>query len=158
VADNVDHNIRTLDGEGTFHGMGIITASATQYHSLRVYFQVQQWLGLSDTSLQPQCWGWKLSSGKLFPVYMDKAPAPSELLQIVRCSCKSDCSSMKCTCKKNGLDCSPACKECKGASCSNTRIETRQDDNDRESSSSSSSSSLIHIPPLPLMLLLISII
>ena len=24
VADNVDHNIATLDGHGTFHGMGII--------------------------------------------------------------------------------------------------------------------------------------
>ena len=24
VADNVDHDIRTLDGSGTFHGMGII--------------------------------------------------------------------------------------------------------------------------------------
>jgi hypothetical protein len=26
VADNVDHNIATLDGHGTFHGMGIIAA------------------------------------------------------------------------------------------------------------------------------------
>lgn len=26
MADNVDHNIRTLDGKGTFHGMGIIGA------------------------------------------------------------------------------------------------------------------------------------
>lgn len=26
VADNVDHNIRTLDGKDTFHGMGIIAA------------------------------------------------------------------------------------------------------------------------------------
>ena len=26
VADNVDHNIRTLDGNDTFHGMGMITA------------------------------------------------------------------------------------------------------------------------------------
>ena len=25
VADNVDHNIRTIDGLGTFHGMGIVT-------------------------------------------------------------------------------------------------------------------------------------
>ena len=25
LADNVDHNIKTLDGLGTFHGMGIIT-------------------------------------------------------------------------------------------------------------------------------------
>ncbi|WAR04123.1 LOW QUALITY PROTEIN: hypothetical protein MAR_019492 [Mya arenaria] len=27
VADNVDHNIRTLDGHNTFHGMGIVAAS-----------------------------------------------------------------------------------------------------------------------------------
>ena len=27
VADNVDHNVATLDGKGTFHGMGIIAAS-----------------------------------------------------------------------------------------------------------------------------------
>ena len=26
VADNVDHNIRTLDGNDTFHGMGMIAA------------------------------------------------------------------------------------------------------------------------------------
>ena len=25
-ADNVDHNIRTLDGHGTFHGMGMVAA------------------------------------------------------------------------------------------------------------------------------------
>ena len=28
VADNVDHNSRTLDGMNTFHGMGIIAVSA----------------------------------------------------------------------------------------------------------------------------------
>lgn len=27
VADNVDHNISTLDGLGTFHGMGIISVT-----------------------------------------------------------------------------------------------------------------------------------
>ncbi|CAB4000918.1 Hypothetical predicted protein [Paramuricea clavata] len=27
VADNVDHNVATLDGQGTFHGMGIIAVS-----------------------------------------------------------------------------------------------------------------------------------
>ena len=26
AADNVDHNIRTLDGHGTFHGVGMIVA------------------------------------------------------------------------------------------------------------------------------------
>ena len=27
VADNMDHNVRTLDGCGSFHGMGTISAS-----------------------------------------------------------------------------------------------------------------------------------
>ena len=27
AGDNVDHNIKTLDGSGTFHGMGIIAIS-----------------------------------------------------------------------------------------------------------------------------------
>ena len=27
VADNVDHNVRTIDGHGTFHGMGILSVS-----------------------------------------------------------------------------------------------------------------------------------
>ena len=30
VADNVDHNVRTLDGLGTFHGMGIISVTSAQ--------------------------------------------------------------------------------------------------------------------------------
>ena len=27
IADNVDHNVQTLDGRGTFHGMGVIPVS-----------------------------------------------------------------------------------------------------------------------------------
>lgn len=30
VADNVDHNIKTLDGNSTFHGMGMIAAITPQ--------------------------------------------------------------------------------------------------------------------------------
>jgi len=30
VADNVDHNIRTLDSNNTFHGMGIIAAATPE--------------------------------------------------------------------------------------------------------------------------------
>ncbi|KAH3852469.1 hypothetical protein DPMN_094979 [Dreissena polymorpha] len=39
AADNVDHNIVTLDGKGTFHGMGII-ASITS--GTRTYFLFPQ--------------------------------------------------------------------------------------------------------------------
>lgn len=36
VADNLDHNIKTLDGLGTFHGMGIIAATVNRTGSLLV--------------------------------------------------------------------------------------------------------------------------
>lgn len=36
VADNVDHNVRTLDGSGTFHGMGIISATVNQDHVIAI--------------------------------------------------------------------------------------------------------------------------
>jgi len=36
AADNVDHNIRTLDGLGTFHGMGMIAAITPNQEMSRV--------------------------------------------------------------------------------------------------------------------------
>ena len=36
IADNVDHNLVTLTGKGTFHGMGVISASAITNHGMGV--------------------------------------------------------------------------------------------------------------------------
>ena len=37
MADNVDHNIRTLDGHNTFHGMGMIaTVTPATYRTGRI--------------------------------------------------------------------------------------------------------------------------
>ena len=33
AADNVDHNVATLDRQGTFHGMGIIVISTAKDHA-----------------------------------------------------------------------------------------------------------------------------
>ena len=93
------------------------TSSAAAYHSQRVYFQIQQWEGVL---LKPEEWGWKLSSGKLLPIKTELPPAHESPLEFVRCNCKKGCSTQKCTCRKNGLDCSPACGECKGYNCVNS--------------------------------------
>ena len=37
VADNVDHNISTLNGEGTFHGIGIIAVSTSTDESASTF-------------------------------------------------------------------------------------------------------------------------
>jgi len=40
--------------------------------------------------------------------------------KIIRCNCHTDCSSMRCTCKKHNMTCSPACGNCRGSGCTNS--------------------------------------
>ena len=84
------------------------TSAAAAYHSQRVNFQIQQWTGIQ---LMPEDWGWKLTVGKLQPDRTDLPPAHASLLEMVRCNCRKDCSMQRCTCRKHGLECSPACGE-----------------------------------------------
>jgi hypothetical protein len=92
------------------------TEAAARFHSFRVYLQVQTWIG---NELNPVEWGWCLKGNKLIPVKTDLAAAPARLLKVIRCSCKVNCESRRCTCKKHGLQCSYACGECRGIDCSN---------------------------------------
>ena len=104
------------------------TSAAAKYHSLRVYLQIQQWKGSGD-DFSPVEWGWKESEGGLTPVHTDLPPAPEELLRVIRCNCQTDCSSMRCTCKKHNVKCSPACGNCRGSGCINSD-QLEYDDNE----------------------------
>ena len=44
--------------------------------------------------------------------------APKALLKVVRCNCKMGCDTLRCSCRKAGLDCSTGCGECRGG-CAN---------------------------------------
>lgn len=107
------------------------TAGATMYHSLRVYFQVQQWKGVRN--LLPENWGWRVIDGKLLPIMTDLQPASEELLHIIRCNCATDCSSLKCTCRKSGIKCSSICGQCKGSGCTNSAQLILDDSDDDDS-------------------------
>ena len=95
------------------------TSAAGKYHSLRVYFQIKQ-LKDSENDLLPIEWGWRESEGGLLQVHTDLPPAPDELLRVIRCNCQADCSSLRCTCMKHTVECSPACGNCKGSACTNS--------------------------------------
>lgn len=101
------------------------TQAAAKYHSLRVYCQVQIWLG---NPVDPLRLGWKLQDNEVFaPIKTDLPAAPSQLLKIIKCSCRIDgCDSEKCTCKKNGLECTIACRTCKGSSCNNSKFQEEE--------------------------------
>ena len=93
------------------------TSNAAKFHSLRVYVHVQNWIG-NDSRHNPEDWGWTNKNGKLFPITTSLPAAPAKLLEVVKCSCKASCDT-RCTCQKNNLQCSTACGECHGTSCSN---------------------------------------
>ena len=95
------------------------TSDASAYHSYRAYHQVQVWRG---QDIPPLSWGWKILNNKMVPIAMKQAPAPSNLLKVVRCGCKTGCKTSACTCLKHGLKCTPVCKECRGVSCVNCQV------------------------------------
>jgi len=94
------------------------SSRAGYFHILRVHLQAVEWATLSSNVLVPTDWGWKEENGQLVPISTDLPAAPSEILHVVRCGCKSGCSSSLCSCRKNGLLCMTACK-CTGFECQN---------------------------------------
>ena len=74
---------------------------------------------LSASELDATEWGWKLTDDGMQPILTDQSAAPSDILNIIRCKCKTPCSSALCSCRKNGLYCVTACSNCHGDSCLN---------------------------------------
>jgi hypothetical protein len=93
------------------------TSAAAKYHSMRVFCQVQQWLG---NAINPKDWGWDEVDGRLVPLMTDAPIAPEALAKMIKCACKGDCSTSQCGCRRNGYECGPSCKHCRGQSCTNT--------------------------------------
>lgn len=103
-----------LDSKFDLSSLPPTTAAATQ-HIFRVYHQIQTWLGFH---LDPTAWGWSLERNALVPIKTTKEPAPQELLKLVYCKCRSECSN-NCECKRADLVCSSMCRHCEGITCTN---------------------------------------
>jgi len=101
------------------------TSAAAAFHSLRIYLQVQEWIG--RTPMNPEDWGWSIQGGRYVPVLTDKDPAPTDLLDMVRCNCKTGCSTRQCTCRKHDFESSTGCGHCRGV-CSNVKSVLDEDD------------------------------
>ena len=94
------------------------TSAAAKNHSKRVFLQINQWKD-PECDMAAEDWSWTLTETGLCPTMTEMAPAPSELLKLIRCSCATDCASARCTCRKHGMKCSTACGQCRGTLCSN---------------------------------------
>lgn len=107
------------------------TSAAAKFHSYRVFLQICQWKNPHCT-LKEESWGWKVTESGFVPILTDLPPAPAELLKIIRCDCTTDCSSGRCTCRKNGMKCTLACGHCQGSACTNASAMLVEEDSDDE--------------------------
>ena len=103
-------------------------SAAARYHNMRVYLQVQQWLGVCN--MKETDWGCMTTDENLVAVMTDLLPAPDELLRVIRCNCTTDCSTSRCSCRKHSLECSPACGQCRGIGCFNSTAADISDEDD----------------------------
>jgi len=90
------------------------TERAAAFHCMRVHLQVARWKELEANYMDALEWGWQLKDGRLIPIMTDLPAAPSDVLDLVRCNCKGDCTSTLCSCRKNALKCTSACGHCNG--------------------------------------------
>lgn len=93
----------------------LLTAGASQQHGLRVYLQVQEWLG---NELNPEKWGWyKAEDEDMFrPVPTLQKAAPDHLLKMLFCTCANTCGP-RCPCGQSR--CSAMWTNCAGHACGN---------------------------------------
>ena len=70
-----------------------VTLDAATHHLFRSYYQIQQWL--NREAINPLEWGRRVLNEAMWPVGMVKDPAPEEPLELIRCKCRSYCSTKR---------------------------------------------------------------
>lgn len=110
----------------------------------RAHFQAMIWINdiVANPELPPpQQYGWDLIEGCLKAVLTPLPPAPTAVIHLVKCSCaKTRCSSNRCKCKQNGLNCTELCNcsddgepcenACQSADADDDKDDDSDDDND----------------------------
>ncbi|XP_071479491.1 uncharacterized protein [Diadema antillarum] len=95
---------------------------ALQLHVERANYQAKVWLQADREEIvmpfPASTPAWKLKSGRLVPIFTSIPPIPVSCLELVSCSCKSKCSTARCSCFKNDFKCTFACA-CEAINCCN---------------------------------------
>ncbi|KAK3915995.1 1-deoxypentalenic acid 11-beta-hydroxylase [Frankliniella fusca] len=88
-----------------------------EMHLLRSAYQSGQIWGRALHVEKPECpsqWGRRLVGGQWQPIWSTQDAIWSKVQALYKCGCQSGCATMRCNCRRNGLNCILACKICKG--------------------------------------------
>ncbi|KAG5886902.1 hypothetical protein JTB14_004190 [Gonioctena quinquepunctata] len=87
------------------------TEDALLPHIRRAVYQAGIWTTSTQTQQvipSPHDFAWNKVSESWVPVWMTIPEVSRSCRELIKCSCKGDCSN--CKCGKANLDCSPLCK------------------------------------------------
>lgn len=89
------------------------TEDALMQHVKRAAFQAGhiwgQWKEKCPVLPTPEDWGWKKQASSYRPIWTILPDASKHCKELVKCGCKSLCSTRRCKCKKLALPCSSLC-------------------------------------------------
>ena len=96
------------------------SSAAGKFHLYQTYHSVQQRLG---NDLSPADWGWRTKGDTLVPIETDQPVAPSKVLRMMSCGCKTGCGR-SCGCCKSGLFYLVTSSNCYRIACSDIYVDT----------------------------------
>jgi hypothetical protein len=89
------------------------TLGALKQHVLRAHIQARVW---GQANIAQQVIPDPLQNGfhqdtdcQVKPTTTDELPAPKAIIEMVRCQCKGDCSTSRCSCRSRDLACTDLC-------------------------------------------------
>lgn len=111
------------------------TLGALEEHINCVRLQSRVWCQatlMQQQPFEPLTFGYyKDTGGQILPVTTKILPAPQAIIELVRCQCKTNCSTQRCSCRKNDLTCTELCScdtECANDEDCNITIDDSDDD------------------------------
>lgn len=88
------------------------TQSALKQAVMRSHYQTMVWN--NDIIVHPEIpspngYGWKPDQDGWVPVMSTELPAPQAVLHLVKCGCRTQCRSDRCSCHRASLRCADLC-------------------------------------------------
>ena len=90
------------------------TQDALKMHIKRANYQAGIWRRAMEASPDIPSFhnqGWQIGEDNEVTIeWMTKPPAPVDVLKLISCSCKTGCSSKRCSCQRSCLPCTDVCQ------------------------------------------------
>ena len=89
------------------------TVGALEEHIERAHVQIRAWSQATvmwQSFLDPLKHGYyQKSHGEILPTATKVPPAPLAIVELIRCQCKTHCTTQRCSCRRHNLACTELC-------------------------------------------------